>query len=100
MGWADLMRRFRVLTPAAQLIMIARDGEIADSQPRPNVGGIGNDTTNLRHGSYGVLDPTFGFRGPALVLGPRAATRPRKSLITSRSARTRRFVQLAELHAG
>ncbi len=42
------------------LIMIARDGEIADSLPRPNVGGIGNDTTNLRHGSYGVLDPTLG----------------------------------------
>jgi len=42
------------------LIMIARDGEIADSLPRPNVGGIGNDTTNLRHGSYGVFDPTLG----------------------------------------
>jgi len=42
------------------LIMIARDGEIADSQARPNVGGIGSDTTNLRHGSYGVLDPTLG----------------------------------------
>lgn len=42
------------------LLMIARDGEIADSLARPNVGGIGSDTANLRHGSYGVLDPSLG----------------------------------------
>jgi hypothetical protein len=42
------------------LLMIARDGQIADSLPRPNVGGIGTDTANLKHGSFGSLDPTIG----------------------------------------
>ncbi len=42
------------------LLMIARDGEIADSLPRPNEGGIGADAANLKHGSFGVLDPTLG----------------------------------------
>jgi hypothetical protein len=42
------------------LLMISRDGQIADSQARPNVGGIGADSGNLEHGSYGPLDPTMG----------------------------------------
>lgn len=42
------------------LLMISRDGQIADSLARPNVGGIGTDTANLKHGSFGSLDPTIG----------------------------------------
>ncbi len=45
---------------AGTLLYVARDGEIADSLPRPNIGGIGTDTANLAHGSYGALDPTLG----------------------------------------
>ncbi len=42
------------------LLMISRDGQIADSLPRPNIGNIGADAANLSHGSFGVLDPTIG----------------------------------------
>jgi len=43
-----------------RLILVARGGEIADSLPRPNVGGIGVDSGNLGHGSFGPNDPTIG----------------------------------------
>src|SRR5690606_7141311 len=42
------------------LLLIARNGQIADSLPRPNIGGIGADTANLGHGSFGTNDPTIG----------------------------------------
>ncbi len=39
------------------LIMVGRDSDVADSQPRP---GLGSDPTNPTHGSFGILDPTIG----------------------------------------
>ncbi|REK17934.1 MAG: hypothetical protein DWQ37_05280 [Planctomycetota bacterium] len=39
------------------LLMVAHDGEIVDSLPRPNAG---VDSSNLDHGSFGALDPTLG----------------------------------------
>ena len=39
------------------LILIGRNSDVPDSQPRPD---SGSDTANLSHASYGVLDPTIG----------------------------------------
>jgi len=39
------------------LILVGRDSDVVDSQPRPT---MGSDTANLAHGSYGNYDATIG----------------------------------------
>jgi hypothetical protein len=46
-----------VFDQSGNLLLIGRDSQVPDAQPRPTVGA---DSANLSHGSFGVLDATIG----------------------------------------